>query len=69
MPAKEMNQHGSHAQVEEVISGGYSASDESGGNDDLKCIRHDGQYHGGSKWSCTVYRDQGQSGAKNEGQH
>ncbi len=49
VPAQEVNHGGGDSEIEYVVSGGQSALDEHGKDDDLERIREDGQHHGGAK--------------------
>jgi len=44
-----VNHQGANTEIEYVVSGRQSAFDEDGKQDDLECVRNDGEDHGGSK--------------------
>lgn len=49
VPAEQVNQDGSDAEIEQVIGGRESSGYKQGEDYKLECIRNDGQHHGGSK--------------------
>jgi hypothetical protein len=57
MPAKEMNHRGTNTEIEYVVSGRESALHKQGKDNDLQCVRNDGQHHGGSKARTRQDRD------------